>query len=451
MNMQHIELLMGTVSRIVWGWPLITFLLAVGFYFSYKLKVLKFSRLKLSVKYILERENGQGDISIFAALCTALSATLGTGSIVGMAVAITVGGPGALFWLWVSSIFSFATKYAEGVLAIKYRQIGTDGSVSGGPMYYIRNGLKNTALANAFALFGMITTLIGTGTLVQSNSIVVAFSSFGIHHSVSTIVLTVIVAAVTIGGLQRIAAVSEKIVPLMTIFYIGAAIIVLLINCSKIPHLFRLILHSAFAPKSILGAGAGITTMIAASVGVSRGIYSHEAGLGSAAIAAAAAKTNSPVKQGFVSMAGALLSVIICTMTALVILVTCGDTLLTGTQTLEGVRLTSHAFGQGLGIAWIGKYVVNLSLILFAFTTIIGWNYYGEKCTQYIFGDKSVFPYKIIFILFVAIGPFFKINAVFALADIVMGFMAIPNLIGLIGLRKAVIGETEAFFSCSNK
>jgi AGCS family alanine or glycine:cation symporter len=429
---------------------LIIFIIGTGVYFSLRLGLLSFSKLGLSLKYAVTEsihgETGTGNISIFASLCTSLSATLGTGNIVGIAVAIVVGGPGSLFWLWVSSFFSLALKYAEGVLAIKYRKVEKNGNASGGPMYYIRMGLNNAFLAKVFAFFGMMVALIGIGTIAQSNSIIVTLSSFGTSSIVTTIMLVIIVGMVTMGGLRRISTVAEKLVPLMTIFYIGAAILVLAANITRLPSILYSIVCSAFSPKSILGGGIGITATIAASVGASRGIFSHEAGLGSAAIAAAAAKTNSPGKQGLVSMAGAFLSVVVCTMTGLVILVAADRS-----SPLEGAMLTSQAFSHGLGMPEVGKIIVGVSIILFAFTTIIGWNYYGEQCVQFLFGRRATVPYKILFIFFVAVGPFFRINAILSLADIVTGCMAIPNIIGLIGLRNAVLQETNTFFSNSKK
>ncbi|MDR1173771.1 MAG: amino acid carrier protein [Puniceicoccales bacterium] len=449
-NIHQVESFLNTISNLIWGWPLIIFIIGTGVYFSLRLGLLSFSKLGLSLKYAVTEsihgETGTGNISIFASLCTSLSATLGTGNIVGIAVAIVVGGPGSLFWLWVSSFFSLALKYAEGVLAIKYRKVEKNGNASGGPMYYIRMGLNNAFLAKVFAFFGMMVALIGIGTIAQSNSIIVTLSSFGTSSIVTTIMLVIIVGMVTMGGLRRISTVAEKLVPLMTIFYIGAAILVLAANITRLPSILYSIVCSAFSPKSILGGGIGITATIAASVGASRGIFSHEAGLGSAAIAAAAAKTNSPGKQGLVSMAGAFLSVVVCTMTGLVILVAADRS-----SPLEGAMLTSQAFSHGLGMPEVGKIIVGVSIILFAFTTIIGWNYYGEQCVQFLFGRRATVPYKILFIFFVAVGPFFRINAILSLADIVTGCMAIPNIIGLIGLRNAVLQETNTFFSNSKK
>jgi len=439
-----------TISNLIWGFPLIACILVTGVYFTIKLNILKIANFKLAAKYIFAKNAAAGeeigDISNFASLCTVLSATLGTGNIVGVAVAITLGGPGALFWLWISSFVCLAIKYSEGVLAIKYRTVGNDGKISGGPMYYIERGLQNKTLAKIYAFCGAITALLGTGTLPQSNSIAAAIvDSFGIPISVTSLVLSIIVAVIILGGIHRISRVAEKIVPTMTFCYMLSAILVLIFQFRQIPEACRLILVGAFSPEAIMGGGVGIMTAI--HMGVSRGIYSHESGLGSAAIAAAAAKVNSPVKQGLISMIGAFLTIAVCTITGLVLIITSdGTQIFSAARTLEGNVLTAYAFGAGLGGVEIGKYVVNLGIIFFAFTTIIGWNYYGEKCMQYFFGDKSIKPYNILYILILAVGPFLKIDTVFIVADIVTGLMIIPNMIGVIGLRKITIEETKKFF-----
>ncbi|MDR3187318.1 MAG: sodium:alanine symporter family protein [Holosporaceae bacterium] len=440
------------VNQVVWGAPLVAALLGVGLYFSFQLKFLQITRLKLAIGYIFDRDgraSGEsiGDISSFASLCTALSATLGTGNIVGIAMAVAAGGPGAIFWMWVTSFFSIAIKYAEGFLAIKYRRIDGNGQISGGPMYYIEATMKSKFLAKLFALFGVWVACFGIGTLAQTNSIAAAARSFGVPIHCTALVVGILVAVIVIGGIKRIATVSEKIVPFMSIFYMGAAVVVLLLNAQNIPNALRLILASAFSSESVLGGGVGFAVMSAVQMGASRGIFSHESGLGSAAIAAAAAKTKSPVEQGLVSMMGAVFSLIICTMTGMVLMVTCGETNIFNPQCApEGTLLTSYAFGAGLGAAEPGAHIVNFGILFFAFTTIIGWNYYGEKCIQYLAGSRAVMPYKIFFVFLVAIGPFFNIDAIFTLADIVVGLMAVPNLMGVMLLRNVVIGETRLFF-----
>jgi AGCS family alanine or glycine:cation symporter len=440
------------VSRTIWGIPLISILAFVSIYFSFKLNFLQFFRLKQAIKYLLEKKEdtqGQpaGDISNFASLCTALSATVGTGNIVGVALAISTGGPGALFWMWVAAFFGMAAKYAEGFLAIKYRLIGADGKIAGGPMYYIEMGLKNKILAKFFAIFGILVALIGIGTWTQANTIAMALHSFGIPSWFTAIVLGISVATVTLGGIHRIASVSEKVVPFMSIFYVSAALLLLIINANMIPHTLYLIVVGAFCPGAILGGSLGISTLIAIQLGISRGIFSHESGLGSAAIASAAAKTDSPVQQGLLAMTGAFFSIIICTMTGMVLIITSAETGIFSPECrINGALLTSHAFGIGFGVAEIGKYIVNIGILFFAFTTIIGWNYYGEKCAQYLWGMKSIIIYNALFLFFVIIGPFYKIDMIFTIADIATGLMAIPNLMGLIGLRRIVVRETKEFF-----
>jgi AGCS family alanine or glycine:cation symporter len=376
-----------------------------------------------------------------------MSATLGTGNIVGVALAIATGGPGAMFWMLLSAFFGMAAKYAEGFLAIKYRKRYEDETTMGGPMSYIEIGLGNKILAKLFACGGILVALFGIGTLAQTNSIVAAANSFGIPTIPTVCALGITIAIIAIGGIHRIASVSEKIVPLMSIFYIGAAIFVIIMKASLLHHAMHMILVGAFSPEAILGGGVGVSIMTAARLGISRGVFSHESGLGSSAIAAAEAKTDSPVKQGLVSMLGALFSTIVCAMTGLVLILTSEETAIFSPKcALDGTLLTSYAFGYGLGIVSLGQYIVNIGIVFFAFTTSIGWNYYGEKCIQYLCGKKAVFPYQLLFLFFVVAGPFFKISAIFILADIVIGLMAIPNLIGLFGLRKIVIDETITFF-----
>ena len=389
----------------------------------------------------------QREVSSFAALCTALSATIGTGNIVGVATAIATGGPGALFWMWVAAFFGMATKYAEGVLAIKYREVDENGEMSGGPMYYIEKGVGNKFLANMFAFFGIAVALLGIGTIGQVNSISkAALISFNIPIWFTAIIITILVTLVTLGGIKRISNVAEKIVPTMAILYIIGALLVLICNFKAIPSAITLIIKSAFNPSAALGGTTGITISLAIQMGIGRGVFSNEAGLGSAPIAAAAAKTKYPVKQGLISMTGTFIdTIIICTMTGLAIV-------LTGSfnSGLEGAAMTTFAFENGLPFAIIGKYIVNIGLIFFAFTTIIGWNYYGERCIQYLIGIKGIKFYKIIFIALVGVGPFLSLNLVFIIADIVNGLMALPNLIGLIKLRNIVISETNNFFENIN-
>ena len=441
--------LLQNISDFIWGPPLLILLVGTGVYLTLRLKLLQIFKLPLALKYVFgkdEEENdegAEGDVSSFGALCTALSATIGTGNIVGVATAVKAGGPGALFWMWIAAFFGMATKYAEGVLAIKYREVDENGNMAGGPMYYIQNGLGLKWLAKIFAVLGIGVAFFGIGTFGQVKSISDAASiTFKVPLILTAIIVTVLVALVTLGGIKRISRVSEKVVPFMAGIYILGAVLVLICNYSAIPGALSIIIRSAFNPQAALGGAAGITVQIALQRGVGRGVFSNEAGLGSAPIAAAAAKTKSPVRQGLISMTGTFFdTIVICTMTGLAIV-------LTGAYSspLEGAALTTAAFEAGLPFAVIGKYIVNIGLIFFAFTTILGWNYYGERCAEYLLGVKSILPYRIIFIALVAVGPFLSLDLIFIIADIVNGMMAFPNLIGLIGLRKVVIKETEDYF-----
>lgn len=449
----NLEEVLKNIDGIVWGPPLLILLVGTGIYFTFKLNFIQMFKLPLAIKYLFLNDDdksdneAKGEVSSFAALCTALSATIGTGNIVGVATAIATGGPGALFWMWVAAFFGMATKYAEGVLAIKYRKVDENGEMSGGPMYYIEKGVGNKFLANMFAFFGIAVALLGIGTFGQVNSISkAALTSFNIPIWFTAIIITILVTLVTLGGIKRISNVAEKIVPTMAILYILGALLVLICNFKAIPSAITLIIKSAFNPSAALGGTTGITISLAIQMGIGRGVFSNEAGLGSAPIAVAAAKTKYPVKQGLISMTGTFIdTIIICTMTGLAIV-------LTGSfnSGLKGAAMTTFAFENGLPFAIIGKYIVNIGLIFFAFTTIIGWNYYGERCIQYLIGIKGIKFYKIIFIALVGVGPFLSLNLVFIIADIVNGLMALPNLIGLIKLRNIVISETNNFFENIN-
>ena len=446
---KSIEQVLNHINGIVWGPPLLILLVGTGVYFTFKLKLLQIFKLPLAIKYLFSKddeeydEDAKGDVSSFAALCTALSATIGTGNIVGVATAIATGGPGALLWMWVAAFFGMATKYAEGVLAIKYREVDENGQMSGGPMYYIEKGVGNKFLAKMFAVFGVGVALLGIGTFGQVNSIASAAKIvFNVPSWISAIIITVLVALITLGGIKRISKVAEKIVPTMAILYILGSVMLLIFNFKAIPAAIKLILYSAINPTAALGGAVGITLIIAIQRGVGRGVFSNEAGLGSSPIAAAAAKTKSPVKQGLISMTGTFIdTIIICTMTGLAIV-------LTGSfnSGLEGAEMTTLAFQRGLPFAVLGKYIVNIGLIFFAFTTIIGWNYYGERCIEYLIGVKGIKLYKLVFIVFVGVGPFLSLDLVFIIADIVNGLMALPNLVGLMALRHVVINETNDFF-----
>lgn len=448
-TLEKMETVVNNIGAVLLGPPFLILLVGTGIYLTFKLKLIQIFKLPLALRYIFEKEedeNGElvGDVSSFGALCTALSATIGTGNIVGVAAAIKTGGPGALFWMLFAAFFGMATKYAEGLLAIKYRETDDNGEMSGGPMYYIKNGLGLGWLANIFAIFGVGVALLGIGTFGQVKSISDAAElTFNIPIVVTAIIVTIIVALVTLGGIKRIASVSEKIVPFMAIIYGVAAITVLALNIGKVPEAIKLVLVGAFKPRAVLGGTIGITLLTAMRSGVSRGLFSNESGLGSAPIAAAAAKTKSSVRQGLVSMTGTFIDTMVaCTMTGIVII-------LTGMYegNLEGAALTTEAFKAGIPLGNLAVYIVNLGLMFFAFTTIIGWNYYGERCIEYLGGIKAIMPYKIVFIVLVAIGPFLPLGLILGIADIVNGLMAIPNLIGLIGLREVIVSETNLYFN----
>ena len=448
------------IDEFVWGIPLIVLILGVGIYLTIRLVVLPIRKLPRAFRYIFRKEEGQGEVSSFGALCTALSATIGTGNIVGVATAIVAGGPGALLWMWIAAFFGMATKYAEGVLAVKYRKTYPDGHVLGGPFHYIEYGMgrKWKFLAVIFAVLGMCVGLFGIGTFTQVNSITGAVNNLfegapelsllggkvSVAVIISGIILTALVALVLLGGVKRIAKVSEAVVPFMAVSYLLISLFVLMFNITALPSAFYSIFVGAFTPKAIAGGAAG-SFLVAMQNGIARGIFSNEAGLGSAPIAAAAAKTKEPVRQGLVSMTGTFIdTIIICSLTGLTIVIT--DSWNIG---LEGVNVTMHAFSALPGIfSNIGPVMLSVCLVFFAFTTILGWNFYGERCLEYIAGKKrgAIYAYRIAYILAVFIGPYMTISAVWNIADIFNGLMAIPNLIALIVLSGVVAKETRAYF-----
>lgn len=455
---------LGIIDDFVWGIPLIALILIVGLLLTLRSKGVQFLHLGKAFKFMFKDEKGGvGEVSSFGALCTALSATIGTGNIVGVATAVCAGGPGALFWMEVAALFGMATKYAEGLLAVKYREVGPDGKVLGGPFYYIEKGLgkKWKWLAVLFAIFGVFVGLMGIGTITQVNGIASAVQNFFDPDSVSKIslfgnlyptatviagvVVTIFVALVIIGGLKRIAKVSEVIVPFMAILYILCGLTIIVCNITRVPGAIATIVHGAFNPAAVTGGVVG-TVFIAMQKGIARGIFSNEAGLGSAPIAAAAARTKEPVRQGLVCMTGTFIdTIIVCTITGLAIVIT-GAWQQPG---LEGAAVTSYAFGQGL---WflpnsISTFMLMICLAFFAFTTILGWDYYSERCLQYLVGDRKgiLMGYKILYIIAVFIGPFLTVSAVWTMADIVNGLMAFPNVIALILLSGVVAKETRDY------
>lgn len=457
---------LNTLDDLIWGPPLLILLMGVGLVLTTSLRFLQIRRLPLALKYIIKlppyqgSSRTEGEISSFAALCTALGATIGTGNIVGVATAVSLGGPGALFWMFLAAFFGMTTKYAECLLAVKYREPKGDGSYVGGPMFYIRNGIgpkhARTAkfLAVMFAVSGILAGCLGIGTYTQLNSIVDATAQFNCPKIYSAIAISVILALIIIGGLKSVAVASKGLVPVMGLFYVAAALTVLCINIDKIPEAVSLIFSSAFTATSAVGGFAGATVLMALQKGIARGIFSNEAGLGSAPLVAASARTNHPTEQGLVNMTGTFIdTIIICMMTGLTLIVTgawCSSE--------SGAAMTTLAFSSALG-SKIGIAVVNISLVLFAFTTILGWSSYAERCSIYLFGIKSKLPFRIIFILFVAsyilivmyvdqnnISDRTAINSVWVLSDIANGLMAFPNLIALFMLRKVVIDETRDYF-----
>lgn len=460
-----INSVLETIDNLVWGVPLMVLILAGGFLLTARLGLLQMRRLPLALKWMYKNEDGgHGEVTSFAALCTALSATIGTGNIVGVATAITTGGPGALFWMEIAAFFGMATKYSEGLLAVKYRTVAEDGHSLGGPFYYIEKGMgvKYKWLAKAFAFFGVGVGLFGIGTFTQVNGIASAVKGFFDPHDlhmvkipgignyswaviISSLILAFCVAAVIIGGLKRIASVAQVIVPFMALIYIIFSIMLLIFNIKEVPAAFVTIVKAAFNPSAVTGGIVG-SMIVAMQKGIARGIFSNEAGLGSAPIAAAAAQTKEPVRQGLVSMTGTFIdTIVICTMTGLSIV-------LTGAwkqEGLEGVQVTSYAFRNGLPFpSQLSSFVLVICLVFFAFTTILGWDYYSERCLEYLTDSnfKIIKGYRYIYILAVFIGPYMTVSAVWTIADIFNGLMAIPNMIALFALSGVIVKETRDFF-----
>ena len=441
--MESILPALSAVDSVLWGPPLIILLVGTGIFLTIRLKLLQVLRLPLALRLIFKAKNqGKGDVSSFKALCVALAATVGTGNIVGVATAVKVGGPGAIFWMWIAAFFGMATKYAEGLLAVKYRSVDANGEIAGGPMFYIRNGLgeKWKPLAVFFAIACILVAFLGIGTFPQVNAIVDSMAiTFAFPRVATDVILTVFIAAVTIGGLQSISKVASKLIPFMALFYIAISLGLIVLFIDRLPSAITLILDGAFTSTAAAGGFAGSTIMIAMQNGIARGVFSNESGLGSAPIAAAAAKTKWPAEQGLISMTGTFIdTIIICTMTGLALVLTGvwqGDA--------AGAAMTTAAFASTYGS--VGSQLLTISLILFAFTTILGWNYYGERAVIYLTGTKGVLPYRLIFIVLIASGAFLKLEAIWVLADIVNGLMAIPNLIALIALSGVVVAETNRY------
>lgn len=454
------------IDEFVWGVPLIVLIISCGILLTVRTGFLQVRKLGTSLKYMVKNEEGgTGDVSSFAALCTALSATVGTGNIVGVATAIGAGGPGALFWMEIAAFFGMATKYAEGLLAVKYRIKDKNGNLLGGPFYYIENGLGKSWkwLAKLFALFGLLAGLLGIGTIAQINGITSAANNFfdpsashtvtlfGSEYTYTTIIagliITVLAALIIIGGIKRIAAFSEIVVPAMIIIYVISCLIIIISNIGQIPSAVADIVKGAFGVRPLAGGIAGFAVVkMSMRSGVARGIFSNEAGLGSAPIASAAARTNEPVRQGMVTMTGTFIdTIIVCTMTGLAIVMAGSYD-----KGLVGVNITIDAFVCGLPFpAKLSSFLLMMCLTFFAFTTILGWNYYSDRCLSYLTGAKKKYAsvYKWVYISAIFIGPYLTVEAVWNFADIFNGLMALPNIIALIGLSGVVAAETKDYLA----
>ena len=476
--MQNILLAMSVddiISKIdnwVWGWTLIVLILAAGLWLTVRTGFVQVKHLGKALKFMIKNEEeGEGEVTSFGALCTALSATIGTGNIVGVATAICLGGPGALFWMLVAAFFGMATKYSEGFLAVRFREKTEQGHYLGGPFYYIEKGMgpKWKWLAKLFAAFGVFAGLFGIGTFTQINGITTAINNFFDENSehiaftigdysytwatvIGGLFITVCVALVVIGGIKRISKISQVIVPFMAVTYVVIVLIIVICNIKELPSAIALIVKSAFVPKAVLGAGAGVTLKLAMQKGIGRGIFSNEAGLGSAPIAAAAAKTNDTVRQGLVTMTGTFIdTIVICTLTGLSIIVTGAQNSYVHGK-VEGVSITTVAWQKGLPLSEpVSAFILMLCLTFFAFTTILGWDYYSERCLEYLtHSQKAVKVYRYIYILAVFFGPYLTVSAVWNIADIFNGLMAFPNLIALFALSGVVGKETRAYFAEKN-
>ncbi len=462
--MEKLNNIISEIDSYVWGLPLIILIMVCGIMLTVRLGFLQVRKLGTALKYMVSsEEDGSGEVSSFAALCTALSATVGTGNIVGVATAIAAGGPGALFWMELAAFFGMATKFAEGLLAVKYRVKDDNGNILGGPFYYIENGLgKNWKwLGKLFALFGLLAGLMGIGTITQINGITSAANTFfdpeskhtvsilGMDYTWTTViagaVITVLTALIIIGGIKRIATVSEVVVPVMIVAYAGCCLTIIFCHITEIPEAIVSIIKGAFNTRAAVGGAAGTIMMNAMKSGIARGIFSNEAGLGSAPIAAAAAKTNEPVRQGLVTMTGTFIdTIIVCTMTGLAIIMSGSH----NTSELKGVMITMDAFSYGLPFSErISSFILMACLAVFAFTTILGWNYYSERCLSYLAGSgaRITKAYRWIYIAAVFIGPYLTVEAVWNIADIFNGLMAIPNVIAIILLSGVISSETKDY------
>ncbi len=439
-----LDAIVGKIGAFAWGPPMLILLVGTGFWLTINLRGLQFTKLGHALYLALvkrkEDTDEPGDITHFQALMTALAATVGTGNIAGVATAIAIGGPGALFWMWITGLVGMATKYAEAILAVKYREVDENGEMCGGPMYYISKGLNMPWLGTMFAIFASVAAF-GIGNMVQANSVADAVeATFHVPFWATGAVLMGLSAIVILGGIKSIAKVTSLLVPVMVVFYVIAACYIILSNIAEVPAALAFIVKQAFNPTAAVGGFAGATIMMAIRFGVARGVFSNESGLGRAPIAAAAAQTKSPTTQALVSMTQTFIdTIIVCTMTGLVLI-------LTGAWSngQTGAELTTTAFNAGMPG---GGYIVTIGIILFAYSTILGWCYYGEKSMEFLFGVKSVLPYRIVFVCFVGVGAVAKLSLVWNISDTLNGLMAIPNLIGLILLTPVVVSETKKYFN----
>ena len=441
--MESLDVIVSKINAFAWGPPMLILLVGTGFWLTFNLRGLQFTKLGHALYLALikrkEDDDEPGDITHFQALMTALAATVGTGNIAGVATAIAIGGPGAMFWMWVTGLVGMATKYAEAILAVKYREVDSKGEMCGGPMYYISKGLNLPWLGTVFAVFASIAAF-GIGNMVQANSVADAVqATFHVPLWATGAVLMTFSAMVILGGIKSIARVTSFLVPIMIVFYVIASLFIIFSNIGEVPASLMFIVKQAFNPTAAVGGFTGATIMMAIRFGVARGVFSNESGLGSAPIAAAAAKTKNPTSQALVSMTQTFIdTIIVCTMTGLVLILTGawsnGET---------GAALTTTAFNMGFPG---GAYIVTIGIILFAYSTILGWCYYGEKSIEYLFGVKSVFPYRVVFVLFIGVGAVAKLTLVWNISDTLNGLMAIPNLIGLIMLTPVVVSETKKYF-----
>ncbi len=446
--MSAIENFVGQINGLVWGPPMLVMILGVGLFLSIGLKLMPVLKLGAGFRLMWQGRKAtgaetEGEIPPFQALMTALSATVGTGNIAGVATAVFLGGPGALFWMWLTALVGMATKYSEAVLAVRFREVDERGNHVGGPMYYIRNGLgsKWSWLGVLFAIFAAIAGF-GIGNTVQANSVAdVVEANFGLPHWATGVILMVLVGMVLIGGIRRIGHVASALVPLMAISYLLAGLVVLAINAAGLPAAIALVFEHAFSPIAAEGGFAGAAAWAAIRFGVARGVFSNEAGLGSAPIAHAAAQTRDPINQGMVAMLGTFIdTIIICTITGLVI-ITSGA----WTSGVSGAELTSMAFADAL--PGVGNYIVAIALAVFAFTTILGWSFYGERSIEFLFGVKAIMPYRVVWIIAIPVGATLNLGFVWLVADTLNAMMALPNLVALLLLSPVVFKLTREYFA----